>query len=126
MRSRLRARLFVGLAAIAATLALGAPSAFAAFHGVAVAKSTVSPVKIGDPYTSSAFVGNTVDTGHDTIVVNGLTDVVFASGGNQNSGNILGSVGLIFGQTSGQGTVTCVGGSGAGTALNPYVGATSC
>jgi hypothetical protein len=113
----------VGLCVVAGVLVFGASGALAAFHGVAVAKSTVSPVKIGDPYTSSAFVGNTVDTGHDTMVVTGLTDVVFASGGNQNSGNILSSVGLIFGGT---GTVTCVGGSGAGTVQSPYVGATSC
>jgi hypothetical protein len=116
----------LALAALSAILVFGVPSAVAAFHGVAVAKSTVSPVKIGDPYTSSAFISNTVDTGQDTIVVTGLIDVVFASGGNVNSGNILSSVGLIFGQTGGQGTVTCVGGSGAGTALSPYVGATSC
>src|SRR5262249_8826433 len=52
----------------------------------------------------------------------GLVDVVHAASGDVNSGNILGALQLIFSSP----TVTCVGGSGAGTAQSPYTGATSC
>ena len=114
-------RVFVGLAVLSALLVFGITGALAAFHGVATAKGCVSPVQVGDPYTCAAQISNTVDTGHDTILVTGLSDVVHASGGNVSSGPMLASTGLVF-----TGAVTCVGGSGAGTLANPYVGAASC
>src|SRR5262249_19241095 len=46
---------------------------------------------------------------------------VRAAGGNVSSGNILGSLQLLF-----NGAVTCVGGSGAGASASPYIRATGC
>src|SRR4051812_18009129 len=113
MRLGLRARLVIGLAAIGTMLALGAPSAFAAFHGIGVGKSCTSPVKIGGSYTCQVQILNVVDTAHDTLRVTGLSDQVNAAGGAVSTGNILPSTGLVF-----NGAVTCNGGSGAGTSAN--------
>jgi hypothetical protein len=109
------------LAALSAVLVLGVPSAMAAFHGVAQTKQCASPTKIGDAYTCLAQILNVVDTGHDTIRVTGLSDTVNAAGGGVTTGNILSSTGLVF-----NGAVTCIGGTGAGTVADPYIGATEC
>src|SRR4029079_13510447 len=121
MRLGLRARLVIGLAVIGTMLALGAPSAFAAFHGIGVGKSCVSPVKVGAAYTCQLQILNVVDTAHDTLRLTGFTDQVNAAGGAVQSGNPMPSTGLVF-----NGAVTCTGGSGAGTSANPYIGATEC
>ncbi len=102
-------------------LALGAPSAFAAFHGIGVGKTCVSPVKVGAAYTCQLQILNVVDTAHDTLRLTGFTDQVNAAGGAVQSGNLMPSTGLVF-----NGAVTCTGGSGAGTSANPYIGATEC
>src|SRR5215831_13454055 len=122
MRVRLRTRVFVGLVVVGAMLAFGTSSAFAAFHGIGVSKGCTSPTKIGDAYTCSVQIFNIVDTGHDTIRISGLSDTVNAASGAVTTGNILPTVGLIFSDP----TVTCTGGSGAGTAVSPYVGASEC
>src|SRR5215831_14987100 len=111
------------LVALTAVMVFGVPNAFATLHGVAQAKTCTSPTKIGQAYVCSAQVSNIIDEGHDTIEVTDLNDTVNSAGGTVPSGSIFGTVGLIF---SGSGTVTCVGGSGAGTAGSPYVGATDC
>ncbi len=102
-------------------LAFGAPSALAAFHGVAEAKSCTSPVAVGDPYTCTAQILNVVDTAHDTVRVSGLSDTVNAASGSVATGNILPSTPLLF-----TGAVNCTGGTGTGTAADPYIGATQC
>ena len=114
-------RSLLGLGVVAMALVLGAGNASAAFHGIATAKGCVSPVKVGDPYTCAVQILNSVDTGHDTVRVTGLSDKVNAASGAVTTGNILPSTGLIFG-----GAVSCSGGSGAGTFLDPYLGATEC
>ncbi len=114
-------RALLGLSVVATALVFGAGNASAAFHGIAVTKGCPSPVKIGDPYTCAVQILNSVDTGHDTLRVTGLSDQVNSAGGAVTTGNILPSTGLIF-----NGAVACSGGSGAGTILNPYVGATEC
>src|SRR6266498_4251782 len=114
-------RVFVGIGVLSALLVVGVSGSLAAFHGVASAKGCTSPVKVGDPYTCTAFIGNSVDTGHDTIRVTGLSDTVHSAGGNVDSGPMLASTGLVF-----SGAVACVGGSGAGTSADPYLGATEC
>jgi hypothetical protein len=103
--------------AIAPALVLGA------FHGVAVGKTTVSPVNVGDPYTSSAVIRNIVDTAHDTVRVTGLSDAIASAGGTVQTANILGSTGLVFNDPA---LVSRTGGSGAGTSADPHVGATEC
>src|SRR5215471_20279663 len=121
---------FVGVRALAlvgaviAGFAIGVPNAFAAFHGVGSAKTCTSPTKIGVAYVCSGQILNTVDQGFDTIEVTGLSDTVNASGGSVPSGEILPSVGLIFGGT---GTVTCTGHvSGDGSPGSPWLGADDC
>jgi hypothetical protein len=109
------------LATIALLTVMLAPSvAVAALHGAAATKQTTSPVKVGDPYTSRSQFLNVVDEGEDTLRVTGLSDVVFASGGNDSSGDILAGTKLFFDDT----LVTCTGGSGNG--VTGYLGATSC
>ena len=67
-------RVFVGLAVLSALLVLGLTGALAAFHGVGTAKGCVARLQVGDPYTCAAQISNTVDTGHDTIRVTGLSE----------------------------------------------------
>src|SRR5215208_8023100 len=115
-----RALLLCGVVSV--FMVFGVPSALADdFHGIAVAKQCTSPVKIGDPYTCQVQVLNVVDTAGDTLRVTGLSDVVHSAGGNVATGNILPSTGLVF-----TGAVVCTGGTGTGTSLDPYIGATSC
>jgi len=65
-------------------------SAQVCFHGIAVLKSTEPFTPIGDPYVSSYLIVNTAMTqAQDTVEISGLSDTVFASGGNVVSGNIL-------------------------------------
>jgi hypothetical protein len=92
-------------------------------HAIDFKKSCTSPVTIGDPYKCTVTVANTLDSAQDTVVVTGLSDTVHSAGGDVPSGSLLGAVQLVFGGT---GSVSCMGGSGAGTDLNPYIGATSC
>jgi hypothetical protein len=106
---------------VSALLVFGTSGAIAAFHGVAQTKGCTSPTKIGDPYTCSAQILNVVDTGGDTVRVSDLSDVVHSAGGDVTPGSIFASTGLVF-----TGAVACVGGSGAGTSADPYIGATSC
>ncbi len=110
-----------GCSVIAVSMVIGTSSASAAFHGIAVSKGCTSPVEIGDPYTCAVQIKNIVDTGHDTLRVTGLSDVVHSAGGDVATGNILASTGLIF-----TGAVSCSGGSGTGTPGDPYLGATEC
>src|SRR5262249_58255063 len=91
------------------------------FHGIAFLKGCSSPVQVGSPYSWPGGILNIVATPHDTLRVTGLTDVVNTAGGPVSSGSILSATQLIF-----NGPVTCTGGGGAGTAADPYVGATSC
>src|SRR4051794_13632578 len=121
MRKGVGWRLLGGLCVLTAVLAFGVPSALAAFHGIGVGKSCTSPVKIGAPYTCAVQILNVVDTGQDTLRLTGLSDTVNASGGPVATTNILPSTGLVF-----SGPVTCTGGTGTGTAADPYIGATEC
>ena len=125
MRSRYRSRIFVVLAVLVGTMtfSVSAASAQSAFHGIGFIKGCDSPTQVGAPMNCSYTILNVVDTAHDTLLISGLTDQVHSAGGDVNSGNILGALQLVFGGTA---TPICVGGSGAGTAASPYIGATSC
>src|SRR5262245_29161751 len=104
-------------------LTFGAGSATAApTHGIAFVKGCDSPVVVGSPFQCSYQVLNVADTAQDSLTITGLSDQVHSAGGDVNSGNILPALQLIFSSPS----VTCVGGSGAGTQASPRVGATSC
>src|SRR5262249_26356560 len=67
-------------------------------------------------------VQNSVNTNPDTVTFNAIGDDVHAFAGDVTSGNILPALQLVFSDPS----VTCVGGTGAGTQASPYVGATMC
>src|SRR5437764_15047274 len=122
MRNAFRWKAAVGLAALAATLVFGATGALSAqFHGIAIVKGCVDPTNIGDPYSCGYQILNVADTGHDTLVVTGLSDQVHAASGDVNSGNILGAL-----QLTASGRATCAGGTGSGTAVAPHIGPTSC
>jgi hypothetical protein len=90
-------------------------------HGIAFTKGCTSPTVVGDPYQCSYTVRNILDTAHDTLTIKGLVDTVHSSGGDVNSGNVIGAV-----QITVAGGATCVGGAGTGTIADPYVGVTSC
>src|SRR5215475_3727543 len=124
MRGFAARRALICVCAVAALLTFGVVGASAQgqFHGIAFTKGCANNTNIGSPYSCAYQILNVVDQGQDTLMVTGLTDVVHAASGDVNSGNILGALELVF---SGP-TVSCVGGSGAGTAGSPYVGATSC
>jgi hypothetical protein len=116
-------RALVGVCAAAALLVLGVGTASAQqFHGIAFTKGCQPNTAIGAPYSCAYQILNVVDQGQDTLQVTGLVDVVHSAGGDVNSGNILGALQLVFSAP----TVSCTGGSGAGTAGSPYVGAASC
>src|SRR5690242_13870324 len=117
-------RALLGLGVVTSLFAFGTGGANAtsAFHGIAVTKGCNSPTNIGAPHTCSYQILNVVDTAHDTLSLTGLKDQVHSAGSDASSGNILGSLQLVFSSP----TVSCVGGSGAGPSGSPYVGATSC
>src|SRR5262245_12277335 len=123
MRRSVVWRALSGLVVVLTLLVFGVTLGSAAqFHGIAFIKGCDSPTNVGAAYTCSYQILNVVDGGHDTLRVTGLSDTVNAAGGAVSSGNILGSLRLVFSDS----TVSCVGGTGAGTASNPYIGATSC
>jgi hypothetical protein len=94
------------------------PSADVGAGSIGFIKACISPTSIGAAYTCGYSIINLVS---NTLGISGLSDVVHASGGDVSSGNILASLQLVL-----NGAASCTGGSGAGTALSPYVGATSC
>ena len=111
------------LAAMLLRPCTGSASAQNFFHGIVFTKGCTSPMNVGFPYTCAYSMRNLVDTaqGPDTLNVNGVTDRVQSFNGDLNSENMLGALQMVFSSP----TVTCVGGSGLGTAASPYVGATS-
>src|SRR5215212_7746373 len=95
-------------------------------HGLSVTKGCTSPLKIGEPYTCSFTIRNVLDEAHDTMTVSGLVDTVHAAGGDVSSGDLFSSLKLVFVQDTAIAPPTCIGGTGAGTAANPYTSATQC
>src|SRR3954447_18248379 len=121
MRRFIGWRALFALGVLTTVLTFGAVGAQAAFHGAAATKTCASPTKIGDSYSCQSQFLNVVDQAHDTLQVTALSDTVNSAGGAVGSGNILAVTPLTF-----SGAVACTGGSGAGTSLSPYIGATSC
>jgi hypothetical protein len=85
------------LLGLGVTLATPAPAQAQGFHGIATAKSCDSPVAVGDQYTCSYAVSNTVDTGtgapgsHDTLIVTGISDTITNTNPPVSSGELLDS-----------------------------------
>ena len=125
MRSRLRSRVFVGLAVLVGTMTFGvnAASAQSAFHGIGFVKSCDSPTRVGDPLNCQYAVFNLprIDTALDTLLIAGVVDTSDSAGGDVPSGTSLARSSLCS-----PGPSDCVGGSGSGTDADPYVGATAC
>src|SRR6516162_9882540 len=124
MGTRAVRRALVGVCAAAAllTFAVGGASAQNFFHGIAFTKGCTSPTNINAALECSYQVLNVADTAHDTLTFNSISDQVHSFNGDVNSGNVLGALQLVFSDN----TVSCVGGSGAGTMASPYMGATMC
>ncbi len=127
--------ILVSAAALAVPTALIGGSA-----AVATPRHTVTPGKscgpgnppatttyVGQPYVCSYSIQDT-DGFHDGMTVSDIDDVVESAGGPVDSGNILGSLQLIFdpGVANPSAMASCTGGSGLGTTASPYVGATLC
>ena len=115
----LRALLSVAVLAFALTLVGGASGA--GFHGIAFSKGCNGTTPVGQPYTCQYQILNVADTAGDTLQITSLVDKVFAASGTQTSTNIIQA-----GQLVASGGATCVGGSGSGTAGDPYLNSTSC
>lgn len=93
-----------------------------AFHGIGMSKSCTSATLIGQPYTCKYLISNTELTAHDTIVVSGLSDEVFASAGNFVSPGTSNTFlsGLYPALLSTTGAATCSGSSPNITCTLPY------
>jgi hypothetical protein len=91
-------------------------------HGISFTKGCASPTQVGQPYSCTYTIRNTVDDAQDTLTINGLVDVVHSAGGNVNSGNVFSSLQFVIGA----GAPTCTGGSGNGSPGSPFTGATLC
>jgi uncharacterized repeat protein (TIGR01451 family) len=133
VRSRLAVFGFsVMVVAVVAVAGMGGGSAFAADpqHGISLTKGCVSPTQVGQPYTCTYSVRNTLDDAQDTLTINGLTDVVHAQGGDVSSGNVFSSLRLVIGPylTGFSTPPSCTGPglTGNGTDASPWTGATSC
>ncbi len=96
-------------------------------HGVSPFKVCNPTTAVGQPYICSYAIQDT-DGFHDSITVNDVDDVVTTASGAVDSGNILGSLHLIYdpGIANPSAMPTCIGGTGLGTTASPYVGATMC
>jgi hypothetical protein len=122
-----RHRLFtvVGGLVVAATVGLmlvGTASAAPVNHGISFTKGCASTTQVGQPYACTFSIINMVDDAQDTLTIKGLFDTVHSAGGDVPSGNVFGSLKFVIGS----GSPTCTGGTGNGTAGNPFTGATSC
>jgi hypothetical protein len=91
-------------------------------HGISFTKGCSSPTAVGNPYTCTYSIRNSVDDAQDTLTITGLSDTVHAAGGDVPSGNVFSSLRFEIAA----GSPTCVGGTGNGSAANPFTGATSC
>ncbi len=111
----------IGLATIAPT-ATANPK-----HGVSPFINCQTPTPVGSPYECSYGIQNT-DGYQDGTTITDIDDVIQTSSGPVDSGNILGSLQLIFnpGIANPSAMPSCTGGSGLGTSASPYVGATFC
>src|SRR5262249_2029509 len=91
-------------------------------HGIGVTKGCSSPTNIGQPYSCTYSVINTVDEAQDTLTFDGVSDTVHASGGNVASGNIFASLRYVIGPfLMGFSTPPfCTAGIATGTALDPF------
>src|SRR5262245_38172798 len=91
-------------------------------HGISFTKGCTSPTAIGAAYSCTYSIINTVDDAHDTLTITGLVDTVHSAGGDVPSGNVFSSLRFEIAA----GSPTCVGGTGNGSAGQPFTGATSC
>jgi hypothetical protein len=66
-------------------------------HGISFTKGCASPTQVGQPYSCTYTIRNTVDDAQDTLTINGLVDVVHSAGGNVNSGNVFSSLQFVMG-----------------------------
>src|SRR6476646_4125793 len=97
-----RQRLLLAVGALALTIGvvLGIGFATAADpinHGISFTMGCQSPTNVGAPYSCSYSIRNNVDDAFDTLTINGLTDVVKASGGDVNSGNVVSQLRMTIG-----------------------------
>jgi len=99
----------------------GAAGAQGSEHGLGGSTNCSSPTKVGDPVFCTYTIRNNSDDFGDTMRAHTVLATANSPGGSVGSGNIFSSLAWVF-----TGSVTCTGGSGAGTLVSPRVGATSC
>ncbi len=90
--------LFLLILGLMATLAaailcswVSSPGAVASgpLHGISFLKGCAGPTNVGDPYSCTFRVSNTVDQASDTLTITSVVDVVHAGSGDVSSGNLL-------------------------------------
>jgi uncharacterized repeat protein (TIGR01451 family) len=118
--------MIVAAGVVAVVALMGASPALAApQHGISFTKGCNAFSPIGEPDSCAYSFGNNVDEAQDTLTFNGLTDVVHAfpqPGGDVSSGNIFADLEYVVGAfTPGfSATPFCTGGTGTGTAVDPF------
>jgi uncharacterized repeat protein (TIGR01451 family) len=120
--NRLKAGL-VAVAMVVGTIGFAGSAHAIVQQGLGVSKGCNPTTTVGQPYTCAYAITNnsSVNPSLNTLVVSNVTDKVFASS-TQTDSALLSESSLVFTQ----GSPSCVGGSGSGTAGDPYIGATSC
>src|SRR5262245_37916219 len=81
--SKAMATCAVTMLALGASVFVASAPAGALAFGVSALKDCQSPINVGDAYSCEFELSNTVQTSHNAVTTDQLTDVVFASGGNQ-------------------------------------------
>ena len=91
-------------------------------HGIGVTKGCSSPTAIGQPYSCTYAMINSIDEAHDTLTFDGFSDTVHAAGGNVSSGEIFSQLKYVIGAFTAPFSTppTCTGGTGTGTAADPF------
>jgi len=125
LRDGERRALWLGAFAVLALsfVFVGSAAAQDAEHGIGFSKGCASPTAIGEPYTCSYTIRNNSDDAGDTLTVSSVVDHVFTTP-TATSGNIIHDGAIVL--VSAAGSATCTGGTGSGTAANPWLNSTSC
>src|SRR3989337_2451188 len=91
-KGRVRASLGLAVVAVVGSLFLWSPWASAVdVHGIGFSKGCVTPTMVGNPYTCTFSVQNSIptDTAGDTLTFTSIVDVVHANPSDVSSGDII-------------------------------------
>ena len=123
LRDGERRALWLGAFAVLALsfVFVGSAAAQEPVHQILFSKGCAPSTAIGEPYTCSYTIRNSVDDAGDTLTVSSLVDHVFTTP-TATSGNIIHDGAIVLFS----GSATCTGGTGSGTVVNPWLNSTSC